>query len=389
LLLYLKRRKRLVVITVFFHGISWILVLFYTWKTQNPWVGMVLFALGLFTAHLGSPAWASWMNDLVPPRQRGTFWANRNWIIGLAQFGAIFIAGSVMYVGRKIEWELAAFSILFLGAAAARLGGTYFLSRQYEPELQKPDKKSEFHFPIFLSRLFTSNFGRFTLFVMGIHFSVNIAACLIPAYVLKVLKVGYVEYSLLTITGPILALLFMPYWGPLADRYGNRRILLATGLFIPFLTLGWAFFSSLYLLLLLQIVGGFIWAGFNLCMSNFIYDSIRPVNLPKVFAYFNTLSTFSIFVGTLVGGALADLFIQLNLRLWGLGPIRLIFIISFFIRLGLYFQLKGGFQEVRPTEASPPIRYFYIDKPMTFLVARLRIQRRKIKKFTRLLIRKK
>ncbi|MFQ3621293.1 MAG: hypothetical protein SNJ78_10180, partial [Spirochaetales bacterium] len=46
LLLYLKRRKRLVVITVFFHGISWILVLFYTWKTQNPWVGMVLFALG-------------------------------------------------------------------------------------------------------------------------------------------------------------------------------------------------------------------------------------------------------------------------------------------------------------------------------------------------------
>ncbi len=104
-------------------------------------------------------------------------------------------------------------------------------------------------------------------------------------------------------TSAILTLVFMPYWGPLADRYGNRRVLVATGLVIPFLALGWALFSSLWALVAIQVFSGFVWAGFNLCMSNYIYDAVRPVNLPKIYAYFNTLNTFSVFVGTLVGGS--------------------------------------------------------------------------------------
>lgn len=384
ILFFLKQRKNLVRGMVFIHGFSWILIFFLTWKTGNPWVGMFLFSLGIFASNLGSPAWASWMNDLVPPRQRGTFWGKRNRIIGLVQFVSILTGGVILFLGKKLGLELPAFGLLFLLAAVARISCLIPLSHQHEPEFHKPDRKSEFHFYIFLSKLFTTNFGRFTLFVMVMNFSVYVSASLIPAYLLRVLKMGYLEYSLITMTSAILTLVFMPYWGPLADRYGNRRVLVVTGLVIPFLALGWALFSSLGALLVIQAFSGLVWAGFNLCMSNYIYDAVRPVNVPKIYAYFNTLNTFSVFAGTLVGGALADLFIHWNVRAAGLGPIRIVFLLSFLMRLLLFLIFQGKFKEVRTADSSPPIRYFYIDKPRTYLMARFRRGTLRVKRVTKL-----
>jgi len=388
ILLFLKQRKNLVRSMVFLHGFSWVLIFFLTWKTGNPWVGMVLFSLGIFASNLGSPAWASWMNDLVPPRQRGTFWGKRNRIIGWAQFFAILTGGVVLFLGKKAGHELASFGVLFLLAAVARILCLLPLSRQYEPEFHKPDRDSEFHFYLFLGKLVSTNFGRFTLFVMGINFSVFLAASLIPAYLLKVLNVGYMKYSLITLTSATLTLVFMPYWGQLADRFGNRRVMIATGLMIPFVILGWALFTSFWIFLVLQVFGGFVWAGFNLCMSNYIYDAVRPVNIPKIYAYFNTLNTFSMFLGTLVGGVLADLLILWNVQIAGLGPLRIVFILSFLIRLALFLILNGKFKEVRPAETSPPIRYFYIDKPRTYLMARFRKRTMQRKKLSKLFKRK-
>jgi MFS family permease len=164
--------------------------------------------------------------------------------------------------------------------------------------------------------------------------------------------------------------------------------MIATGLMIPFVILGWALFTSFWIFLVLQVFGGFVWAGFNLCMSNYIYDAVRPVNIPKIYAYFNTLNTFSMFLGTLVGGALADLLILWNVQIAGLGPLRIVFILSFLIRLALFLILNGKFKEVRPAETSPPIRYFYIDKPRTYLMARFRKRTMQIKKLSKLFKRK-
>jgi len=383
ILLFLKNRKTLVQTMVFLHGSLWILLFFITWKTRNPWIGMILFCSGILASNIGSPAWASWMNDLVPPRQRGTFWSNRNRVIGMVQFLSILSAGGILYLGKQKGHELTVFGILFSLAALVRISCLIPLSRQYEPEFRKPDREGEYHFYIFLSKLFTTNFGRFTLFVMGMNFSVQLSACLIPAYLLKVLSFDYIQYSLLTMTSAILTLVFMPYWGPLADRYGNRRVLITTGLVIPFLALGWAVFSSVWTLFFVQVLSGFVWAGFNLCFSNFIYDAVHPVHLPKVLAYFNTLNTFSIFMGSLVGGALADFFIVQHVHFFGMDPLRIVFLLSFLVRFGMFFLLKGKFQEVRPAEVSPPIRYFYVDKPRTYFMARFRRGTRKIRNLAR------
>ena len=47
-------------------------------------------------------------------------------------------------------------------------------------------------------------------------------------------------------------------------------------------------------------------AGFNLCTSNFIYDSVMPEKRTRCIAYFNTFNGLAICIGTFLGGFLVN-----------------------------------------------------------------------------------
>jgi MFS family permease len=100
-------------------------------------------------------------------------------------------------------------------------------------------------------------------------------------------------------------------WGRLADRVGNRPILLAVGILVaitPLLWLGTGANSlSLWLWLpLLHIVAGATWAAIDLCSNN-LQLGVAPV--PQQATYFAiaaAIAGISGAVGTTVGGFLAE-----------------------------------------------------------------------------------
>ena len=53
------------------------------------------------------------------------------------------------------------------------------------------------------------------------------------------------------------------------------------------------------------MLGGFAWSGFNLCVINFIFDSVSPAKRTRCFSYFNVINGFFICMGALIGGYLA------------------------------------------------------------------------------------
>lgn len=257
---YPSYRKILPIICNAIHASSWVLIFFLTLKTKNVYTIIIIYSLGILATNFAGPSWLSWMNDIVPVKLRGEYWGSRNRILGIFQFIGIITAGLLLYNFKIMNKELLAFGILFSTAFLFRFSGVFALKKQYAPKMRIPEKAEIFKFNIFLTKLATTNFGKFSVFCFLMTFSVNFMAPLIPIFILKYLGFNYIQYTVIIMLSLILSFVFMTYWGPLSDKYGNYRILFITAISLPVISLMWVFIRDFYLLCILQILSGFVWA---------------------------------------------------------------------------------------------------------------------------------
>jgi MFS family permease len=258
--------------------------------------------LYLLFASFASPAWGSLMANLVPERKRGAFFSKRGRIIGLVTVVSTFLAGYILQVFEK--QSLSGFTIIFLVALVSRCISCYFLSKMYEPPLEV---RREHYFSLggFLRRLNVGNFGKYVIFHSSFSFAVFIASPFFPVFMLRDLGFSYITYTIVTTTVPLASILAVSYWGRRADAIGNRQIIRICSLVISALPVMWLISRQVYFLIGIQILAGVFWAGFNLCSSNFIYDSVIPEKRTRCISYFNTFNGFAICAGNLLGGFLA------------------------------------------------------------------------------------
>ena len=357
-----SRRRNSIVVVAYF-AFSWVLTFWGTVLTGSAWVAIILYCGSLFIANLASPGWLSWMNDLVPGNFRGRYWSARNSVAGLVQFAAIAVAGVMLFESKRLNWEIPAYGVLFTLAFIIRMGGAFCIQAQHEPPMHRTEEGRQMTFLKFLGELRTSNFGRFVLFSIFLNFTVVMIYPIIQVYLLKELKFDYIQYSAVMMTFTIASFVFMTYWGPLSDRFGNRRILLVSSVLLPFAALAWVFVTDWRVLVVLQLISGFLVSGINLTTMNFIFDSEKPERMAKSVAYFTALNTGFAFLGAVAGGTLADLLQNGDWR-WGLlGPLTTVFLVTAVLRTVVIGGFARGFREVRDTEPSPGLRYFFIYKP--------------------------
>jgi MFS family permease len=370
LVIRIGHRKRLSRLTVAVHALSWLALFWTAALTRNPWTIVILYAAGLFATSLSGPGWLSWMGDLVPPAIRGAFWGKRNMVAGLVQFGAIAVAGLALHAAEPAGRTLLAFGVLFTLAALCRGGGVIALGVQHEPPMEGPPLGGNESFPAFLASLRHEGFGRFVLFSVLTTFSVNIMGPVFPIYLLRSLGLGYFSYTAVTMVSMVLSFLAMSYWGPLTDRFGNRRILLVTAGALPLLALGWVFVKSLPAMLFLQVFSGFVWAGVNLSTTNYIFDSTEGPRVASTMANFNALNNVCAFAGSITGGLVATALAGFQLPFLAPRNLELVFALSALLRFLVYLLFARGIKEVREVELSPSARHFYIYQPFTRIVGR-------------------
>jgi hypothetical protein len=274
---------------------------------------------------------------------------------------------------KSANYELQAYIALFTLAFAARFANVLPLTRMYEPPMSVPDSATEFRFSIFLTRLFTTNFGRFALFSITMTFSVNVMGPIMPVYMLRSLEFNYAQFTAVMMMGLVFSFISMTYWGPLSDMYGNYRILFTTAIILPLLPIGWIAFKQFPVLVVLQIFNGFVLAGFNLSTTNYIFDAVRQENISKIMAYFNTLNTSCAFLGAITGGLLVTAFQDVPLNGSILNAFTGVFFISAILRLIVVAFFLHRFTEVRPVEQSPGLHFFYIYRPAYNMVNRFQM----------------
>ena len=314
------RRKRIFLLTAYITRFLWIpmALLPVLWGPGARTAGAVL---GLATAlhlcaNIANPAWQSWLADLVPAHVRGSYFAWRGRIFGLAMLvGSVWIAFALPKNpdSPHLPWILLA---LFTGASIAGLleircyqavqdqtgpaaAGTDWSS--FVIPFQNPD------FRIFL--------GFNLLYVAGVAF----LGPFLWKHFLTELRLDGLRTTLMLQTAPMLAIvLISPLLGRALDEMGAKPLLQIGVWGGALLPLGWFFIGPsgwVYGLLLAGVIQVF-WSSVD--QANFVllmrYSSRRDGAQPVVYSTIFNLSVAM--TGALAGTLGGDLAQRLQDSAW-------------------------------------------------------------------------
>jgi MFS family permease len=340
-------RKALIVPTVFFQAIMFLpmLLIPYIFHTNQVWWLIIFCSLSTIAGGLSSSPWSSMMADLLPSELRGRYFGMRNRITSIIGLLSSFAAAGLLqlFTGNTMM----AFTIVFAGATFGRLISTYGLSQMTEPHPVLSRDIPRESIPKIAGELFSTNIGRFILFAVFLNFAQNIDAPFFSVYMLRELKISYINYQIVNAMMAVVSIFVVAWWGRRADKAGNLKILHITALMIPFISMLWLVNSSVIWFCTIQVYAGFAWAGFNLCVGLFLWDAAPQENRTRFVAFFGALNALAITLGALIGGNLGPHLFKIS------GSYFLsLFLIAGIVKLLVVLGLFRRISEVREVPAE-------------------------------------
>jgi MFS family permease len=274
----------------------------------------------------GSASWLSWLAALVPRRLRGRYFGIRNSAASLTNLVSVPLLG--LFVSVFPGGSIQGFGLLvLLGVVAGMISlGFQFLMVDVNPQVQQEsaarevsDREPHAHSesnenpanPPWFTFLQDGNFLRFLLYFGTWMFAVNLSAPFFNIYMLDTLEISIRSVTLYNSLQAGANLLLLLLWGKLADRVGNRFLLLTVGILVAITPLLWlgtdANLLSVWLWFpLLHILAGGTWSAIDLCNNN-LQLGVAPVrNQSSYFAIAAAVAGVSGAVGTTAGGFLAE-----------------------------------------------------------------------------------
>jgi MFS family permease len=271
----------------------------------------------------------------------------------MSTFIALVLAGIVLHVFNKNHLVEAGYFIIFMFAFLARLNSARWLARYEDPELTILPEQS-FTFLQFIRRSKNSNFAKFVFYVGAIKLGVAFSAPYFALYMLRDLKFSYIEFTCVTAVSTITQFLTFRYWGELSDRFGNKKILSLCGWGVAIVPMLWLFSANIVYIVVIQVCAGFVWAGFILASSNFLFDAVSPPKRALCVAYQGLINGICMFIGSISGGLTANALpatYTIGSTTWKpVSVLPVIFLLSGILRLIGSGLLLHKFKEVRPVE---------------------------------------
>lgn len=261
--------------------------------------------------------WVTWMGDLIPVSIRGRFFGRRNAIASATALVSAVVGGGLLAI---IGGALGFTTIFVLAAICGAISYLYII-RTPEPAVRqrvRTDGKGG------------GFFWRFTAHMTALLFGIYIASPFFAVYMLKNMHIGYVWFMLVTAAEMAIAILFQPYWGRLADRFGNRAVMAICNVLVVFYPLFWLFISEPWHILFAAAFSGFAWSGFDLAAFNYLLEASPARCLPDYIGRYKFVTGLALFAGPLLGGIAAEYFAGAGLLWWS--GLQLLFLLSFVLR---------------------------------------------------------
>ncbi len=284
---------------------------------------------------IGCASWMSWMAVLVPGKLRGRYFSLRRSLSSLTALLTIPVGGWL--VSRWMGGEIEGYGVVLIVAvlmglaslcfqfymsdvnpqaveelASKKSVGKKLVAETISVEQSDQEKVSEAKGGLLADLFQSRNYLMLLLFLGVWTFSVNLSAPFFNYYLLDTLHldVQWVTlYSSLRYGAFFLAIML---WGRLADRIGNRPVLIINCVLAATIPFMWSFtgegvYSVWLALPLLHMAQGGTFAALELCLAN-IQLELAPLARQSVyFAIAAAVMGVTGAMGTTAGGYLAEL----------------------------------------------------------------------------------
>lgn len=319
----------------------------YVFFRENAFIYvLILISLYYISGMLISPAWTSWMGDLVPENVRGSYFGKRNAITSAVSFLTMLIGGLILSYFTKSP--IVGFTILFVLAAFMRFCSWTFLSLQLEPPSQSVSHNSV-TMKEFLSEADMQNYGIFILIGCLMNIAVYVAAPFFIVYMRN--DLGY-SYTLITIVNAVAILakfLFNPLWGKICDRFSSQKVFTLCAFIMPAVPILWVFSPSLVWIIFAQVFSGFAWSGWEISSANFIFEMVPKNKRVSSSSYMNLFAGIGIFIGGLLGGLMiSSIHLDPHRFIWS--QYFLVFLVSGILRYAVSFVFVPRLKDTKIVE---------------------------------------
>ncbi len=312
----------------------WILIglvplsLFYLPRTFAIWSLFALTFVGWVLLHLGSPAWTTWMGDLIPQRIRGRYFARRNMYavaVNLAAvlalgflFDAILSPSAKSLLDKQVlsarEYPLLVFILsgVFILAGVCGMVDILLFRRVREVARTAPAQLVGLK-QIIVEPLSNPRFRHFVLDLGTQTFGVSLSMGLFGPLARKHFELSNVWVNIvLMVAGPIGGILSSRFWGALIDRWGRKPVLVLSTCGLTMAAWGWLLVPPVdpwrYLLPLVTFYGGMIWTGVQMAQFNMMLSFTDDGGRSTYVAASSLIVSLVGLLGSLTGGYLVGVF---------------------------------------------------------------------------------
>ncbi|MCA1596405.1 MAG: MFS transporter [Chloroflexi bacterium] len=355
-------RKWLMVLTAYPGRVLWLVILLIPFLPihghARVWLLLGIFAVSMALINFPSPAWTTWMADLVPEQHRGRYFGRRNMIMGAAGMVATLLSGfykDAVSHQTDARSQAIGFATVFGVGVLFAVGGWVAIARQPEPPARA---EAPLH-PADLIRLpfRRPRFRRLSLFFFSWVIAVTIPAPYFAVYMIEILKLSYSQMNFLSFVVQLGGLAALPFWGYLADKFGNRPVIAICMGLVSLLAWPWLLATAyphhaMLILSLNNVLSGLGWYGLALAQFNLVI-AVTPQAQKQVYlAALSAVTGIGSFLGPLIGAWLLHVLSGFHLSLFGLPlwPMEVLFVLSSF---GRVFCLAFGFGAIRESQSRP------------------------------------
>lgn len=313
----------------FLNRSTWLALAFFPFlfpPEQRVAIVILLATFRITAANLGVPAWTALQANLIPQSIRGKYYANRNVVLNTSALLATFVANRLLRLDFPLNYQ-----IIFALASVLGITATIvFLRIPFEQPPVKARTGNQSYWVV--AKNFWSEVKEHKDFIsysrssLIWNFGVSLASSLFAVHFVDTMGGHPGSWAVFAATNIATQILIQRYWGRLADMFGQKNVMSFSGIGAVAVPLLWWVAPTLWFPIVINIVNGIGWGGYNLAAFNLLLEITPDDNRSLYVGVYNTLMGFATAAGPLVGGFAAEIF--------GLKPI---FLASGALRaLGLY-----------------------------------------------------